>query len=470
MPADPLQFSTPVTPVDVLDKATEEGDLSEIVFHLSDPSNVHDQGIDKPPTCSMDNENPFHDLPNNYCLTQVEPPTGSMEDETPFHNLPDNHTLIPIEPPTTGNAEDENPFQQLSNTHPLTPTPDLHLWDNSSPSEPIALAFQHQGFGGALDMDPQSSPLGTFGEESSPQCPTLLSLTAIRDLPIDPTLLQFPLVGSTLPIVGSLADHFPMTTWTVNVVSAHPLMLFSTSRSTFLFDTFISGRLSKATPAAKNTPSPANMFDSEQATAAQPTPPATSPCRSLVATTIIASLSGLPLTATTAALSLTPATPPAPLLTPPLGIETRPPQKPINIMLPKEPSMQACGCSRGQGWGQGGGQGQGQGQGGGVAKENTTEDAANGNPNPDVHQVQLLSPASHCWIDILNKWVYTPDGTYHGPPLGASYSHNADGLHPCIMFKGPPPTTAPKKCSWDVVSKADIVSGKQAWKEHVRIN
>ena len=169
MSADPLQFSAPATPVDVLDKATEEGDLSEIVFHLPDPSNVHDQGIDKLPACSMDDENPFHDLPDNYRLTQVEPPAGSTEDETPFHNLPDNRALIPIEPPAAGNAEDENPFQQLSNIRPLTPTPDLHLRDdNSGPSEPIALAFQRQGLGNALDTDARSSPLGTFGEESSP--------------------------------------------------------------------------------------------------------------------------------------------------------------------------------------------------------------------------------------------------------------------------------------------------------------
>jgi hypothetical protein len=141
MPADPLQFSAPVTPVDVLDKATEEGDLSEIAFRLPDPSNVHDQGIDELPAHSIDDENPFHNLPDNYPLTQVEPPAGSTEDKIPFHNLPDTRALIPIEPPA-GNVEDENPFQQLNDTRPLTPTPDLHLRDdNSGPSEPIALAL-----------------------------------------------------------------------------------------------------------------------------------------------------------------------------------------------------------------------------------------------------------------------------------------------------------------------------------------
>jgi len=215
MPADPLQFSAPATPVDASDKATEEGDSLEI-FCQPDPSNVHDQGIDELPARSMDDENPFHDLPDNHSLTEVEPPAGSMEDETPFHNLPDNCTLIAIEPPA-GNVEDENPFQQLSNTCPLTPTPDLHLRDdNSGPSEPIALAFQRQGLGNALDTNPRSSPLGTFGEESSPQRPTSPSPTAIRDVPIDPTLFQLPPVGSTLWIVGSLGDHLPATTRTVN--------------------------------------------------------------------------------------------------------------------------------------------------------------------------------------------------------------------------------------------------------------
>ena len=106
------------------------------------------------------------------------------------------------------------------------------------------------------------------------------------------------------------------------------------------------------------------------------------------------------------------------------------------------------------------------------AADNPTNANANANANtdPNVYQEQLLSPASRCRIDILNKRVYTPDGSYHGPPLGASHSINTDGLYPCITFKGPPPTTAPKKCTWDVVSEADIVSGKQARKEHVRIN
>ena len=105
-------------------------------------------------------------------------------------------------------------------------------------------------------------------------------------------------------------------------------------------------------------------------------------------------------------------------------------------------------------------------------KENAADNLTNANANtdPNVYQDGLLSPASRRQIDILNKRVYAPDGSYHGPPLGTSHSINTDGLHPCITFNGPPPTTAPKKRTWDVVSEADIVSGKQARKERVRVN
>ena len=100
--------------------------------------------------------------------------------------------------------------------------------------------------------------------------------------------------------------------------------------------------------------------------------------------------------------------------------------------------------------------------------ENTIENATN--IDPDIHQVRLLSPASRRRIDILNKRVYAPDGTYHGPPLGANHSTNVDGVHPCVTFQGPPPTAGPKKRSRDVVSEADIIPGKRARKERVRTN
>ena len=94
----------------------------------------------------------------------------------------------------------------------------------------------------------------------------------------------------------------------------------------------------------------------------------------------------------------------------------------------------------------------------------------NSNPDPNVYQPGLLSPASRRRIDTLNKRVYAPDGTYHGPPLGAWHSLNADGLHPCVTFKAPPPPAAPKKRSWDVVSEELILPGKRARKERVRSN
>ena len=451
LPADPLQFGTPATPVDVLDKATEEGDLSEVAFCLpNDPTNVHDQGIDKPPTCYMEDDNPFHHLPDNYPLTELEPSTGSTENENPFHHPANNRPLTPIEPPAC-NVDDENPFQQLSGTHSLSPTPDLHLQDdNSGPSEPISWAFQRQGLGDPFDMDSQSSLLGGFKEENSSQRPTSPSPTAIRDVAIDPTLLQPSPAGPTLWIERSSVDDSSVTTQTVTPASSHPLTSFSTSRLMFVFDR----GLLKVTSATMNTPSPAKMFGTEWVTAA---PPATSPCRSLVATTIITSLSGgastptststpipLPSIATLPSpLTATPATPPAPLLALPLGVETQPAQKPVNLTLPKGPLMQSC--SHGWGWGCGGRGRGGRGQGSGVAKENTTEDATNRNPNPDIHQIQPLSAAACHWINILNKRVYAPDGTYHSPPLGTSHSLNIDGLHPCVTFNGPPPAAVPKK-------------------------
>ena len=234
------------------------------------------------------------------------------------------------------------------------------------------------------------------------------------------------------------------------------------------------------------------LMDAERAAAAQPTPPATSPRRSLAATAIIASLTGAvsippptstpvpsslvatppPSTATPATLSSNVVTPTAPLPGPPLGIETRPARKPVNTSVPKGPSTQSRGRGRGRGRRAkgGGGRGGGRGRGGGVGKENSTEDATNSNPDPNVYQPGLLSPASRRRIDTLNKRVYALDGTYHGLPLGAWHSLNADGLHPCVTFTAPPPPAAPKKCSWDVVSEELILPGKRARKERMRSN
>jgi hypothetical protein len=43
-------------------------------------------------------------------------------------------------------------------------------------------------------------------------------------------------------------------------------------------------------------------------------------------------------------------------------------------------------------------------------------------------------------------------------------------MYPCVIFQVPPPTAVPKKRSWDIVSEADIISGKRARKERVRNN
>ena len=191
-------------------------------------------------------------LPPDHSINEV-----AGDNENPFDFLPENRHVTPI--PELGNIEDENPFQQLSDTRPLTPIPDLHLRDdNGGPSEPISWAFQRQGLG---DIDPRISPLGTFGEQSSPQRPTSPSPTAIGDIPIDPNLLQLSPAGPTLQIVQSPADRSPATTRTVTEANAHPLTSFSASRSAFVFDTFVSGGLSKAAPTATNTPSAANVFD-----------------------------------------------------------------------------------------------------------------------------------------------------------------------------------------------------------------
>ena len=95
-------------------------------------------------------------------------------------------------------------------------------------------------------------------------------------------------------------------------------------------------------------------------------------------------------------------------------------------------------------------------------KENTA--------NVDANLMRPLSAASRRRITAINKRVYPPDGAPVAP-RGASHSINADGMYPCITFQAPPSAVvAPKKRSWDVVSEADIVSGKRARKERVRIN
>ena len=311
-----------------------------------------------------------------------------------------------------------------------------------------------------VEPEPRSSPLSTLREErhhspppSPSYHPTLLP-AAISDDHIDPDLLQS---ASAVSITGiTPTDPCPIdspaspppTTRTITQTSDHPLTSFSISRPQSIYRAFLSGDSSNSLPT-----SVAN-------------PPATSPRRSLASAAILASLTTAS-TATTAPATLssaanhptnplTTATPPASLATPPSG-----------------PGKQNAkgGQPRGRGWGRGGG-GRGRRKGGGVANENTADNSANTNANtdPNVYQDGLLSPASRRRIDILNKRVYAPDGTYHGPPLGANHSTNVDGVYPCVTFQGPPPTAGPKKRSRDVVSEADIIPGKRARKERVRTN
>jgi len=97
-------------------------------------------------------------------------------------------------------------------------------------------------------------------------------------------------------------------------------------------------------------------------------------------------------------------------------------------------------------------------------KENLT-----GSSDADVDLMRPLSAASRRRITAINKRVYPPDGA-PVPPLSASHSTNLDGMYPCVTFQATPPAAIPKKRSWDVVSEADIISGKRARKERVRKN
>ena len=261
--------------------------------------------------------------------------------------------------------------------------PDFHLQDDSGPSEPISWAFQRQALDNPFDMDPRSSPLGAFGEEntSSPPRPISPSPTAISEGHIDPNLLKLSVAAPTLPTIQNPAAHSPMTTRTVTQASTHPLSLLSTARPSFIFDTFLSGGLLKAASTTPTTlsvgeASAPSSDDAPVATATQHTHLTTSPCRSLVATAIMASLTDavstpasmpmpVPPSSTAApppaippAQSLSAVAPPVPLPAPPLEIETRPAQKPTNTTLPKELSMQPWGCGKGRGSGEEGEEGE----------------------------------------------------------------------------------------------------------------
>jgi len=355
--------------------------------------------------------------------------------------------------------EDENPFY-LPENRPVTPVPEFHSQnDSGGPSEPISWAFRRQGLG---DVD---SPMAAFGEENSstprpppsydhikpasPPRSTPSFPTVIKDV-IDPALLQPPLTASIIditPIHNSnmeLGAHSPPTS---TQTSDHPLTGFSLSRPQFIYRTFLSP---DAAPATANIPTNANTSMNNAQSNAPITPPLTSPRRGLAAATILASLAtATPSTAQATALSS--------------SIAATPPTQTGNSEGGTQPRGRGHGRGRARGRGGHGGRGRR------LVNENAEESTSN---DPDVQEVRSLrlSPASRRRIDALNKRVYPPDGAAPGPPLGALHSINVNGMYPCITFQAPPPTAALKKRSRDVVSEADIVSGKRARKEHVRVD
>lgn len=127
----------------------------------------------------------------------------SAEDNENFFNLlPENRHVTPI--------PEENPFDLLPENRDITPIPDLHLHsDNGGPSEPISWAFQCQGLADALDIDPRSSPLGVFGENSSPSHSTSNPATAVRDVQVD---TEPEPQGSPLSALREAYRHSPLPT------------------------------------------------------------------------------------------------------------------------------------------------------------------------------------------------------------------------------------------------------------------
>jgi len=121
--ADPLQFSAPKAPVDLSNETTGAED------------------IDKQPAGSVEDENPFDQLPDNRSLTPI--PDLHLRD----HQLPDNRPVTPI--PDLHSRDD-----QLPDNRPLTPIAEFHLRDDGGPSELISWAFQRQALGNPFDAEP----------------------------------------------------------------------------------------------------------------------------------------------------------------------------------------------------------------------------------------------------------------------------------------------------------------------------
>jgi hypothetical protein len=102
-------------------------------------------------------------------------------------------------------------------------------------------------------------------------------------------------------------------------------------------------------------------------------------------------------------------------------------------------------------------------------KEKAVGNANNSDTNADAdtYLMHPITAASRCRITAINKHVYPPEGTPVAP-LSASHSTNLDDMYPCVTFQAPPSLAVPKKQSRDVVSEANIISGKRARKGRVR--
>jgi len=362
---------------------------------------------------------------------------------------------------------DQNTFKSLSKTLPVTPIPDIHLQsDNGGPSEPISWAFRHQALGDSFDMDPQSSPLGVFGEDnrsptpSSPAGirddqinPTLLQSSPAMSTPwtdgsqrlvdreLDPTLFQLPAVLTPPTDVNQLLVNPVASTVQPPVTTTHSLTSFTTARSQYV-NAFLSGSSLAVAPRTASISTTETLH----------TPPAASPQRGVASAIILTSLTPAPGSTFTPDIA-----PPSPFSNP---AATAAVATPLN----RSATQNVHGHGRGHGRGGRGRRGQG-----GRMKEKAVGNANNSDTNADAdtYLMHPITAASHHRITAINKRVYPPDGTPVAP-LGASHSANLDGMYPCVTFQAPPSPAVPKKQSQDVVSKADIISGKRARKGQVR--
>ena len=467
-----------------------------------------------------EDENSFETFPNNHPQTLTDRPlpaedmpSSHVEDENPFEALPNNRPQSPMPDfhLQDGNGGPSEPiswaFQRqglgdLSENDPRG-SPVGRFGDSLSPTSPPS-AMRDDNIDRTLSRTHEAS-IDPSLLDPSPRDASLLPTAVNREeIPGIGALSHPSPSGSMLqvemnPFVFNATLAATLSSTPPTQTSTHPLTAFSSARPAFVYRGFGSLNSSKVA-----SPTVASL--------------ATSPDRGRASSIILTSLAK---TATTTATSENPD--PTPPLAPIPATRGRgggrgqvrggrggrgrkgrgggvASESTTENATSTDPDLQQVGSMPAAGRGGRGGRGR-KGRGGGVASEITTENATSTDPDlqqvgsmsaagrgsrggrgrkgrgggaastdSELQQVSSLSDAARRRIDILNKRVYAPDGTYHGPPLGASHSINVDGLHPCITFQGPPPAAVPKKRSWDVVSEADIVPGKRARKERVRLN